>query len=260
VSDFAELDLRARDAAARLHESVDDTIPSLERAIERSRQKRARGITVMAAVLACSAAGIGIGASLGRTGSERPEPGIRPLQGAWAMPQATDDVSIEPHPSASNATSRSVGTQRPAPRVVKGPWTVIVRGNRLTLRDPATKTAIVQRIDSPEPGRFNVVEASSGGTARFGCTNIGEYSYERTDSGTVKVQEVADSCEPRAEILVAGSWIIPVKPTTSAIVPTQEPTPDPSESGEPSPTPSVLDTETPAPVETTPEEAQNTPG
>ena len=81
-----------------------------------------------------------------------------------------------------------------------------MRGNGLTLRDPATNTAIVQRIESHEPGRFSVVDAASGGTASFGCTNVGEYRFEQGDGGTLHVQEVADTCLARVEILVAGSW------------------------------------------------------
>jgi hypothetical protein len=239
---------------------MDDSIPSLEHVVRRSQQKRTRRITVMAAGLACAVAGVGVGTSMVRTGSEQPEAGVRELQGAWSMPQATDNVSIEPRPRASNGTSKTAETRRPQARVVKGPWTVVVSGHRLTLRAPVTHTAIVQRIDYPEPGRFNVVEDSSGGTASFGCTNIGEYSYERTDSGTLNVQEVADSCEARAEILVAGSWILPEVSTSTDNVPTQEPTQNPTDGVESSPTPSVPETDTPSPVDTTPEEAQNTPG
>ena len=58
----------------------------------------------------------------------------------------------------------------------------------------------------PEPGRFSVVEAASGGTASFGCANVGDYSFEQTDSGGLRVHEVADSCEPRVEVLIAGVW------------------------------------------------------
>ncbi|MEP6760961.1 MAG: hypothetical protein ABJA93_06310, partial [Sporichthyaceae bacterium] len=91
----------------------------------------------------------------------------------------------------------------------------------------------MQRIDSPEPGRFSVVEAASGGTASFGCTNVGEYSYDAEDGGALRVQEVADSCEARAEILIAGLWT-GLGPTSTDSLPTQEPTPDPSSSLEPS--------------------------
>jgi hypothetical protein len=131
-----------------------------------------------------------------------------------------------------------------------------VQGHRLTLRDPATNTAIVQRIESPEPGRFSVVEAASGGTASFGCTNVGDYSYERTDGGTLSVQEVADSCEPRAEILIAGLWTgLPSESTNG--LPSQEPTP--SVSQEPSPTSSLPEAGTPSPVDPTPSELLSSP-
>jgi hypothetical protein len=250
-----EIDQRARDAAERLRESVSDSIPSLEHAIRRSNQKRARGMTVMAAVLICAVAGVGaVGVSMMRTGTERPEAGVQQLQGSWALPRATDAVSTEPRPSASSGASKPTRTQRPAARIVKGPWTAVVRGNRLTLRDPATKTAIVQRIDSPAPGRFSVVEAASGGTATFGCSNIGEYSFERSDGGTLRVHEVADACLARAEVLVAGSWT-GLEITSTGGLPTQEPTA--STSQEPSPTVSVPDDGTPSPEDPTPDEQPN---
>jgi hypothetical protein len=260
VTDFTEIDQRARNAAERLRESVDDSIPSLEQAIRRSRQKRARGTTVLAAVLICAIAGLGaVGMSMVRTGSARPEAGVQQLQGAWALPKATEAVSTEPHPRASSSgTSQPTRTQRPAARVVTGPWTAVVRGHRLTLRDPATHTAIVQRIESPEPGRFSVVEAAAGGTASFGCTNIGEYSFERSDGGALHVQEVADTCLARAEILVAGSWT-GLDITSTGSLPTEEPTPSASISQDPSPTVSLPEDGTPSPVEPTPSEPLNTP-
>ncbi len=161
----------------------------------------------MAAVLTCAAVGVGaVAVSMTRTTTERPEAGVHQLQGAWALPEATDAVSTEPRPTASSGTSKPTRTQQPAARVVTGPWTAVVRGNRLTLRDPATNTAIVQRIESHQAGRFSVVEAASGGTASFGCTNVGDYGFEQTDSGGLRVHEVADSCAPRAEVLIAGVW------------------------------------------------------
>jgi hypothetical protein len=190
-----------------------------------------------------------VGLSTVRTGSERPEPGVRQLQGAWSLPKATEKVSTEPHAQVTRKPSKPVATPvRPAARVVTGPWTAVVRGNRLTLRDPATNTAIVQRIDSPQPGRFSVVEASSGGTASFGCSNVGEYSFDRSDGGTLHVQEVADACVARAEILVAGAWT-GLPPISTANLPTPEATDLPSSSQEPSPSPSV-----PEPDPTTAEE------
>jgi hypothetical protein len=213
-------------------------------------------MTVMAAVLICAAAGVGI--AMGRTGSEAPEPGVRPLQGAWALPHATESVSTEPRPHASRQSSKPVAPPPPpAARVAKGPWTAVVRGHRLTLRDPATKTAIVQRIDSPAPGRFSVVEAASGGTASFGCSNIGEYSFERSDGGTLRVHEVADACLARAEILVAGSWT-GLGPTSTASLPTPEATDLPTSSLEPSPSPSVPEAGTTTPEAPATTEAQNT--
>jgi hypothetical protein len=212
----------------------------------------------MAALAICAAAGAGaVGVSLIRTGSERPEPGVRQLQGAWSLPRATEAVSTEPHASASVSPSKpTTRTQRPAARVVTGPWTAVVHGHRLTLRDPATNTAIVQRIESPEPGRFSVVEAASGGTASFGCTNVGDYSFERTDDGTLRVHRVADSCESRAEILEAGVWT-GLGPESTEHLPTQEPTP--SASLEPSPTPSLPEASTSAPVDASPSELVDTP-
>jgi hypothetical protein len=258
VTDFTEIDQRARDAAERLRASVDDAIPSLEHAIRRSSQKRARGMTVMAAVLICAVVGVGaVGVSMMRTGTERPEAGVKPLQGAWALPRATDAVSTEPRPSATSGSSKPTRTQRPAARVVKGPWTAVVRGHRLILRDPATNTAIVQRIESPEPGRFSVVEASSGGTASFGCTNVGDYGFERTDSGALRVYEVADSCEPRVEILIAGVWTGLGGPTSTDGLPTDEPTPSDSVSQEPAPTVSFPEPGTPSPEDPTPSEQPN---
>lgn len=214
-------------------------------------------MTAMAAVLVCGAAGVGI--SMVRTGSERPEPGVGQLQGAWSLPEATEDVSTEPRPRASSGSSKPVVTPpRPAARVVTGPWTAVVRGHRLTLRDPATKTAIVQRIDSPEPGRFSVVEAASGGTASFGCTNVGEYTFERTDGGTLHVQEVADACVARTEILVAGSWTgLGTLSTTS--LPTPEVTGVPTSSQGPSPSPSLPDAVTTTPEEPAPTDPLSTP-
>ena len=212
----------------------------------------------MAAVVLCSAVGALVGVATMRTGLDHPEPGVQQLQGAWALPKATDAVSTEPHAPASSGPSNPIRTQRPAARVVTGPWTAVVRGHRLTLRDPATNTAIVQRIDSPEPGRFSVVEAASGGTASFGCTNVGEYSYDAEDGGALRVQEVADSCEARAEILIAGLWT-GLGPTSTDSLPTQEPTPDPSSSLEPSPTSSFPEAGTPSPVDPTPSLALNTP-
>jgi hypothetical protein len=142
--------------------------------------------------------------------------------------------------------------------VVKGPWTAVVRGHLLTLRDPATHTAIVQRIESSEPGRFSVVEAPSAGTASFGCTNIGEYSFDRTASGSLHVQEVADSCEPRVEVLIAGVWTGPLVAGSTTGVESQEPSP--SISQEPSPTSSFPDeSESPAVDATPAAELQNTP-
>lgn len=214
-------------------------------------------MTVMAAVLICAAAGVGaVGVSMMRTGSEGPGAGVQQLQGAWALPQATDAVSTEPRPSASTGASKPTQTQRPAARVVTGPWTAVVRGHRLTLRDPATNTAIVQRIESPEPGRFSVVEAASGGTASFGCTNVGDYSFERNDGGTLSVHEVADSCEPRVEILIAGAWT-GLGPETTEGLHTEEP--GPSASLEPSPTSSFPEGGTPSPVDPSPSEPLNTP-
>lgn len=258
VTDLTEIDQRARDAAERLRESVNDSIPSLEQAIRRSREKRARGMTVMAAVLICAVVGIGaVGVSMTRTGPERPESGVHQLQGAWALPRATDAVSTEPRPSASSSgASKPTRTQRPAARVVTGPWTAVVRGNRLTLRDPATNTAIVQRIVSPEPGRFSVTEAASGGTASFGCANVGDYSFERTDGGALRVHEVADSCEPRVEVLIAGVWT-GLGPTSTDGLPTDEPTPSDSTSLEPEPTVSVPEAGTPSPEDPTPSEQPN---
>jgi hypothetical protein len=258
VTDFTELDDRARDAAARLRESVDDAIPSLERAIRRSGQRRARGITVMAAVLICTAAGVGVGTSMLRTGSEQPAPGAPQLQGAWSLPKATADVSTEPRPSVSSGSTKTVGPRKPLARIVTGPWTAVVHGNRLTLREPETNTAIVQRIEFPEPGRFSVVEADSGGTATFGCTNVGEYSFDRAADGAVHVQAVADACEPRVEVLIAGAWS-GFGPESTSDLPTEDPTASPSISEEPSPTSSVFDVGTPSAEEPTPPELQNTP-
>jgi hypothetical protein len=259
VTDFTEIDQRARDAAERLLASVDDSIPSLEQAMRRSSQKRARGMTVMAAVLICAVAGVGaVGVSMMRTGSQTPEAGVHQLQGSWALPRATDSVSTEPRPHASSSgTSKPTRTQRPAARVVTGPWTAVVHGNRLTLRDPATNTAIIQRIESPEPGRFSVVEAASGGTASFGCSNVGDYSFERTDSGALRVHEVADSCEPRVEVLIAGVWTgLPAITSTDGL-PTEDPTPTASISEEPAPTVSFSEAGTPSPDDPTPEEQPN---
>jgi hypothetical protein len=259
VTDSTDIDERARDAAARLRASVDDAIPSLEQVVRRSRQKRARGMTVMAAVLICAVAGIGaVGVSMMRTGAPQQEAGVHQLQGAWALPRATEAVSTEPRPSASSSTAtKPPRTQRPAARVVTGPWTAVVRGHRLTLRDPATNTAIVQRIESPEPGRFSVVEAATGGTASFGCTNVGDYSFERTDSGALRVHEVADSCEPRVDILIAGVWT--GLPNSTGDLPTEEPTPSTSVSPEPEPTVTLPDDGTPSPVDPNPTEPVNTP-
>jgi hypothetical protein len=134
----------------------------------------------------------------------------------------------------------------------------VVRGNRLTLRDPATNTAIVQRIESHEPGRFSVVDAASGGTASFGCTNVGEYSFEQGDGGTLHVQEVADTCLARAEILVAGSWT-GVPPVSTASLPSQEVTDAPTTSQEPSPSPSLPEASTSTPDEPASTDLQNTP-
>ena len=39
-----------------------------------------------------------VGVSMMRTGTERPEAGVHQLQGAWALPEATDAVSTEPRP------------------------------------------------------------------------------------------------------------------------------------------------------------------
>jgi hypothetical protein len=142
--------------------------------------------------------------------------------------------------------------------VVTGPWTAVVRGNRLTLRDPATNTAIVQRIESPEPGRFSVVEVASGSTASFGCENVGDYSFERTEGGALRVHEVADSCEPRVEILIAGAWT-GLGPTSTDGLPTGEPTPSVSTSQEPAPTVSFTEAGTPSPDDPTPSELQNSP-
>jgi hypothetical protein len=133
-----------------------------------------------------------------------------------------------------------------------------VHGNRLTLRDPATNTAIVQRIESPEPGRFSVVEAASGGTASFGCTNVGDYSFERTDGGALLVHEVADTCEPRVDILIAGVWT-GLPPTSTGGLATEEPTPTASISDEPAPTVSFPEASTPSPVDPTLSDAPNTP-
>ena len=215
-------------------------------------------MTVMAALLICAVVGIGAaGVSMTRTGSEPPEAGVHQLQGAWALPSATDAVSTEPRPGASSGASEPPRTQRPAARVVTGPWTAVVRGNRLTLRDPATNTAIVQRIESPEPGRFSVVEAASGGTASFGCANVGDYSFERTDGGALRVHEVADSCEPRVEVLIAGVWT-GLGDTVTDGPPTDEPTPSDSTSQEPEPTVSIPEAGTPSPEDPSPSEQPNT--
>jgi hypothetical protein len=213
----------------------------------------------MAAVLVCAVVGVGaVGASMMRSGTERPEAGVQQMQGSWALPKSTDAVSTEPRPSASSSeTNKPTRTQRPAARVVKGPWTAVVRGNRLTLRDPATNTAIVQRIESREPGRFSVVEAASGGTATFGCANVGDYSFERTDGGALRVHEVADSCEPRVEILIAGVWTGLEGPTSTDGLPTGEPTPSESTSQEPTPTVSSTEADTPTPEQPTPSEQPN---
>ena len=70
MTDFTEIDQRARLAAERLRETVDDSIPSLDEVIRRRSQKRARGMTVMAAVLICAVVGVGaLGASTMRTGT-----------------------------------------------------------------------------------------------------------------------------------------------------------------------------------------------
>jgi hypothetical protein len=258
VTDFTEIDRRAHGAAERLREGVDDSIPALEDVIRRGGQKRARGMAVMAAVLICAVAGVGaVGVSMTRTDPARPEAGVEQLQGSWALPRATDAVSTEPRPHASSSgTSKPTRTQRPAARVVTGPWTAVVRGHRLTLRDPETNTAIIQRIESPEPGRFSVVEASSGGTASFGCANVGDYSFERTDSGALRVHEVADSCEARVEVLIAGVWF-GLGPTSTDGLPTEEPTPTASISQEPAPTVSFSDAGTPSPEAPTPSEQPN---
>ena len=133
-----------------------------------------------------------------------------------------------------------------------------MHGNRLVLRDPDTNTAIVQRIESREPGRFSVVEAASGGTASFGCTNVGDYSFERTDSGTLRVHEVADSCEPRVEVLIAGVWTGLGTSSTDGL-PTEEPNPTVSTSQEPAPTVTFSEVATPSPEEPIPSEQLNTP-
>ena len=131
-----------------------------------------------------------------------------------------------------------------------------MRGNRLTLRDPATNTAIVQRIEVPEPGRFSVVEAASGGTASFGCADAGDYSFEQTDSGGLRVHEIADTCEPRVEVLIAGVWTgLPVITATDG-PPTDETSPSASTSQEPEPTVSVPEAATPSPEEPAPTEQQ----
>ena len=258
MTDFTEIDHRARDAAERLHASVSDAIPSLDDAIGRSRRKRARGMSVMAAVLICAVVGFGaVGASMMRTGTERPEAGVRQLQGSWALPKATDAVSTEPRPSASSGTTKPTRTQRPVARVVTGPWTAVVRGNRLVLRDPATNTAIVQRIEVPEAGRFSVVEAASGGTASFGCSNVGDYSFERTESGALQVHEVADACKPRVDVLIAGVWTGFPPVTSTGGLSTDEPTPSTSASEEPAPTVSVPEASTPSPEEPPPSDAPN---
>jgi hypothetical protein len=214
-------------------------------------------MTVMAALLICAVVGFGaVGVSMMRPGTERPEAGVQQLQGAWALPRATDAVSTEPRPSASSGPSKPPRTQRPAARVVTGPWTAVVHGNRLVLRDPKTNTAIVQRIESPAPGRFSVVEAASGGTATFGCTNVGDYSFERTDGGALRVHEVADTCEPRVEVLIAGVWT-GLPPPSTDILTTEEPTPSASTSEEPTPTVTFSEAGTPSPVEPTPTEQPN---
>jgi hypothetical protein len=255
VTDFTEIDHRARDAAERLHASVDDSIPSLDDALRRSNRKRARGMTVMAAVLICAVVGVvALGSSMMRTTTERPEAGVRQLQGAWALPKATDAVSTEPRPSATTGATKPPRTHQPANRVVTGPWTAVVRGNRLTLRDPATNTAIVQRIESHQPGQFSVVEAASGGTASFGCANVGDYSFEQTDGGGLRVHEVADSCDPRVDVLIAGVWTgLPLITSTGGL-PTDETTPSASTSGEPEPTVSLPEPGTPSPEEPAPPE------
>jgi hypothetical protein len=213
----------------------------------------------MAVLAICGTAAAGaVGVSMMRTGSPAPEAGVRHLQGAWALPEATDAVSTEPRPSASLGPSKPARTQRPAARVVTGPWTAVVQGHRLTLRDPATNTAIVQRIEFPEPGTFSVVEAAAGGTASFGCTNVGDYSFERTDGGTLHVQEIADACLSRMEILVAGSWT-DLGETLTTSLPTQDATDTAASSEGPSPTVSPTEDGTPSPEEATPSEALNTP-
>ena len=115
----------------------------------------------------------------------------------------------------------------------------------------------MQRIESPAPGRFSVVEAASGGTASFGCANVGDYSFERTDAGTLHVQEIADVCDSRGWRSSSRESWTGLPPESTGGLPTEESSPSASTSQEPAPTVTFSEVETPSPEEPTPSEQPN---
>ena len=107
-----------------------------------------------------------------------------------------------------------------------------VRGNWLT-ENPATKMAIVQRIEVPEPGRFSVVEAAALSPVR--AARGRDDSLERTDSGALRVHEAAEPRSRGGSRHHRGSVDRPSPITTTDGLSTDEPTPSASASQEPEP-------------------------
>jgi hypothetical protein len=126
----------------------------------------------------------------------------------------------------------------------------VIRGHRLVLRNPSTGTAIVQRIAFVQPGEFSVNELAADGTAGFGCTDPGRYSFERADGGTLHVQAIADPCEPRLQVLIAGLWSGLGSGSNVSPPPSVDTTSSPDVTPEPSPVESVPESAGPPPLET----------
>ncbi len=201
-------------------------------------------MAVTTGLVAAVGLGVAVPLAVGQSSSRELEgsSAAEALDGPWKLPAPSKAVEMEV-PVSPTAVPRPPGQPRVEARTVVGPWRARISGRRLVLSNPATNATVVQRIDFVAPGKFLVHESRSEGSAGFGCSADGEYSWQLED-GELSVAAVDDPCTDRAAVLEAGIWITPppgeVAPTTdpqtteSPTSPDDEATPDPP-SSEPSP-------------------------
>jgi hypothetical protein len=201
-------------------------------------------MAVTTGLVAAVGLGVAVPLSLSQSSSRELEgsSAAEALHGPWKLPAPSEAVKMEVRVSPS-AAPRPPGKPTVEARTVVGPWRARISGRRLVLRNPATDATVVQRIDFVSPGKFLVQESRSEGSAGFGCTANGEYSWQ-LENEELSVAAIDDPCTDRAAVLEAGIWITPppggVPPTAdpetseSPTSPDDETTPD-LPSSEPSP-------------------------